>query len=54
MISFLSEVKSGTTYVVSHNCAKTLTHIFMIHIKSIFDKNQNHHCYNKFLEKGLY
>ena len=26
----------------------------IIHIKSVFKKNQNHYCYNTFLEKCFY
>ena len=61
-------VKSGITYVISHNCAKikidsfdsfplekTLTlHKVIILIKSVFNKYNNNCCYNIFLEKGLY
>ena len=29
-------------------------HNFIIHIKSVFNKNKNEYCYNLFLEKGFY
>ena len=59
-------MKSGTTYVFSHNYAgikvdshdclrleKTLTpHNVIIHTKSVLNKDQNHYHYNMFLEIG--
>ena len=67
-IRYLIGLKSGITYVFPHNYAKnkfdsdddmplkeTLTlHNVIILIKSVFDKDQNHYCYNIFLEKCSY
>ena len=61
-------LKSAITYVISHNYAtikinsyeplpidKILTlHNVIILIKSVFDKDQNHYCYNIFLQKCSY
>ena len=60
--------KSGITYSIDHNFTririesydylpieKTLTFPnVIILINSVFNKNQNRHCNNMFLEKGLY
>ena len=60
--------KSNTTYVFSHNYAKIevdsydslplekkLTfHVAIIYINSVSNKEQNHYCYNIFLEKCFY
>ena len=62
------EIKSGITYLFSHNYAKikvdsydslplekTLTfHNVIIHIKSVWNKDQNHYYYSIFLEKPSY
>ena len=67
-IRYLIGVKSGITYVVSHNYAKikvasndslplekTLTfHNVIIYIKSVWRKDQSHYYYNVFLEKYSY
>ena len=67
-IRYLIRVKSGITYVISHNYAKikvhsydslpsekTLTlHNVIILIKSFFNKDKNNNYYNKFLEKDSY
>ena len=67
-IRYIIRVKSGITFVISHNYAnikvdsfdslsleKTLTfHKVITLIKSVFNKNQNHYHYNIFLERGLY
>ena len=61
-------VKSGITYLISHNYAKTkvdsydslplektlTSHNVIIHMKSVLNKNQNHYYHNIFLQKGLY
>ena len=58
-------VKSGITYVFSHNYAKIKVDLFdslplektfafrnvIIHIKSVLNKDQNHYYHNTFLEK---
>ena len=65
---YLVSQKSGITYVSSHNYAKikvdsydflhlgkTLTfRNVIIPIKSLLDKDKNHYCYNKPLEKRSY
>ena len=62
---YLKGVRSGTTYIISHNHAKTkvdsydslpqektLTfHNVFINIKSVWNKDQNHYYCNIFLEK---
>ena len=62
---YLISQKSGVTYVIPHNFVrikidsydslpleKALTlHNVIIHIQSIFNKDQNHYYYNTFLEK---
>ena len=67
-IRYLICVKSGITYVISHNFAKikvdsydslslekTMTfHNVVILIKSIFKKNKNNYNYYTLLEKGSY
>ena len=67
-IRYLIGIKSGTTYVISHNFAnikvdsydslpleKTLTfHDVIIRIKSVWNKDQNYYYYNIFLEKCFY
>ena len=66
-IIYLISLKSGITYVFSHNYAKieinsddnmplqTMTlHNEIILIKSVFNKDQNHYYYNIFLEKYSY
>ena len=67
-MSYLIGVKSGITYIFSNNFRKVKTdsdydfHLektltlqnFIIHIKSVLNKSQNHYFYNIFLEKGLY
>ena len=64
-IQYLMSQKIGITFVFSHNHSKiqidsydnlplekTLTlHNVIILVKSVFNKNQNHYCYNLFLEK---
>ena len=67
-IRYLVSQKSGIVYFISHNFArikvgsydslpleKTMTlHNIIIHIKSVFNKDQNH-CYsNTFLENTSY
>ena len=65
---YLAVVKSGITYVISHNYAKmkvdshdslplgkVLTfHNVIILIKSVFNKDKNSYYYNIFLEKRTY
>ena len=65
---YLIVVKSGITCVISHNYAKikvdlydplavekTLTvHNVIIHIKLVWNKDQNYYSYNIFLEKCPY
>ena len=67
-IRYLKEVKSGITYVISHNYAKNQNrfiqsfnfrkkmtfHIVIILIKSDFNKDTNNYYYNISLEKTLY
>ena len=67
-IRYLIGVKSGITYVISHNYAKakvdsydslplekTLTfHNVIIYIKPVWKKYQNRYYYNTFLEKYFY
>ena len=67
-IRYLISVKSGITYIISHNYAKfkvnsynslppekTITfHNVTILITSVFSKNKNNYYYNIFLEKGSY
>ena len=67
-IRYLISVKSGITYIISHNYAKikvdsydslplekTMTfHNVIIHIRSVFNKDKNNYYYNIFLEKALY
>ena len=67
-IRYLIIQKSWITYVISDNYArikvdsydsfplkKTLTlHNVIIFIKSVLNKDQNHYCYNIFLENRLY
>ena len=66
-IRYLIGVKKGITYIFSHNYAKikadshyslpvekNLTlHIVIILIKLVWKKDQNHHYYNKLLEKKI-
>ena len=66
IIRYLIEVKSGITYVISHNYAKltvdsydllplektTTFHNAIILIKSAFNKDKNNYNYNIFLEKA--
>ena len=60
-ITYLIEVKSGITYVISHNYTKiktdsydslalekTMTIHLIILIKSVLNKDQRHYCYNIF------
>ena len=68
MIKYLIGVKSGITYVISHNYTKitvdsydslplekTLTfHNAIILIKSVFNKDKNNYNYNIFLKKASY
>ena len=65
---YLIGVKSGITYVISHNYAKVKVdsydslplektmafHSVIIHIMSVWNKDQNHYYYNMFLEKCSY
>ena len=65
---YLIGVKSGITYVISHNYAKVKVdsydslplektmafHSVIIHIMSVWNKDQNHYYYNIFLEKCSY
>ena len=65
---YLIGVKSGITYVISHNYAKVKVdsydylplektmafHNVIIHIMSVWNKDQNHYYYNIFLEKCSY
>ena len=67
-ITYLISVKSGITYIISHNYAKvkvdsydsvplekTMTiHDVIILIKSDFNKDKNNYYYNIFLEKASY
>ena len=66
-IRFLIEVKSGITYVISHDFAKikvdsfyslplekTITFHNVIMLKSGFNKDKNNFYYNIFLQKSLY
>ena len=68
-IRYLIGVKSGMTYINSHNCAKIKVdsydslplekimtiHNVIIRIKSVFNKDKNNYYYNNiFLEKALY
>ena len=67
-IIYLIGIKSGVTYVISHNYAKmkvdsyhslplekTVTfHCVIILIKSVWNKNKNNYNYNIFFKKGLY
>ena len=58
-IRYLISQKSGITYIFSHNFAlpieKTMTlHNFIIHIKSVLNKDKNHCYYKTFLEKCSY
>ena len=61
-------MKSGITYVISYNYAKikvdsynclplekamTFHHV-IIHIKLVFNKDENNYRYNMFLEKASY
>ena len=66
-IRYLTNEKSGITYGLNQNLARTkndsyislpieriLTfHNVIILIKSVFNKNENHYCYNIFLEKDF-
>ena len=66
-IRHLTNEKSGITYGLNQNLARTkndsyislpieriLTfHNVIILIKSVFNKNENHNCYNIFLEKDF-
>ena len=66
-IRYLTNEKSGNTYGLNQNLARTkndsyislpieriLTfHNVIILIKSVFNKNENHYCYNIFLEKDF-
>ena len=66
-IRYLINEKSGITYGLNQNLARTkndsyislpieriLTfHNVIILIKSVFNKNENHYCYNIFLEKDF-
>ena len=66
---YLTGVKSGITYVISHNYAKIKVHsydslllektmtfhnVIIIFIKSVFIKDKSKHYYNIFLEKCSY
>ena len=67
-IRYLLSVKSGITYVISHNYAKIKIDLYdslplektvtfynvIILIKSVFKKDKNNYNYNIFLEKVLY
>ena len=63
-IIYLIGVKSGITYVISHNFAKTkvdsndslppILHNVIILITSIFNKDKISYYYNIFLERSLY
>ena len=67
-IRYLISLKSGITYIFSHYFAKikvdsydslpiekTLTlHNVIILIKSVLNKDKNHYCYKRVLEKCLY
>ena len=66
-IRYIISVKSGITYIISHNHEKTKVtsynslplekntfHNLIILIKSVFTKDENNYYYNIFLEKGSY
>ena len=68
-IKYLISQKSGITQIFSYHQARTkidsydsydffleksLLHYVIILIKLVFSKNQNHYCYNIFLEKCSY
>ena len=55
-IKYLIGVKSGITYVISHNYAtnKEIFHNVIILIKPVFNKYKNNYYYDIFLEKASY